>query len=69
MAKKKTSDEDRGMPGSPSLFRGKIRMPVSTTFTPEHHNKINRNMRRLGLTRSDFLGLLVELYADKVQLP
>lgn len=64
----KTKKESVAMSGQVSLFRGKIRAPVSTTFTPEHHAKIDKNMRRLGLTRSDFLGLLVEKYADSVKI-
>lgn len=57
------------MSGPVSLFRGKIRAPVSITLTPEHHYKADRNVRRLGLTRSDLIGLLIENYADVVQLP
>jgi cold shock CspA family protein len=57
----------RLMPGTKSLFRGKVRKPVSLTLTPEHHAKITRNLLRLELTsRADFLGLLVEKYADVV---
>ena len=55
--------------GPPSLFRHKRRAPVCLTLTEDHHAKVNRNMRRLGLSRSDFLGLLVEKYADDVILP
>ena len=54
--------------GPPSLFRGKVRAPVSLTLTPGHHEKVNRNMRRLDLTRADFIGLLIEKYADRVEL-
>lgn len=61
-AKKRTT-----VSGPVSLFRGKIRAPVSITLTPEHHYKVDRNMRRLGLTRADLIGLLIEKYADDVQ--
>lgn len=57
------------LPGPLALFRGKIRAPVSITLTPEHHLKVQRNVRRLGLTRADLLGLLIEKYADVVELP
>lgn len=68
MAAKTAKKEKAALPGQVSLFRGKIRAPVSVTFTPEHHYKIDRNAARLGLTRADFLGLLVEKYADSVKL-
>lgn len=54
------------LPGQVSLFRGKVRAPVSITLTPAHHEKVDRNMQRLGLTRADLIGLLVERYADTV---
>lgn len=63
MAQKKET-----MSGPVSLFRGKIRAPVSITLTPEHHYKVDRNMRRLGLTRSDLIGLLIEKFADSVKM-
>src|SRR5947207_14412323 len=53
-------------PGPPSLFRGKIRKPVSLTLTPDHHRKVRDNMQRLGLTRADLIGLLIDKYADTV---
>lgn len=56
------------LPGQVSLFRGKVRAPVSITLTPDHHSKVRRNMRRLGLTRADFIGLLIEKYADTVKI-
>ncbi len=58
----------RALPGRASLFRGKIRMPVSLTLTPDHHAKVRRNMQRLGLSRSDFIGLLIEKHADTVRI-
>lgn len=56
------------MPGQVSLFRGKVRDPVSITLTPDHHAKVGKGTRRLGLTRSDFIGLLIEKYADTVKV-
>ena len=56
------------LPGKASLFRGKVRAPVSITLTKEHHAKVRRAMRRLGLTRADLLGLLIDRYADVVSL-
>jgi hypothetical protein len=52
--------------GRASLFRNKVRAPVSVTLTEEHHAKVNKAMRRLGLSRSDLFALLVEKYADVV---
>ena len=49
-----------------SLFPGKIRKPVSLTLTPEHHRRVQRNKERLGITRSDLIGLLIEKYAETV---
>lgn len=56
------------MSGRASLFRGKVRAPVSLTLTPHHHDVVNRNKLRLGLTRSDFIALLIDRYADVVEL-
>lgn len=56
------------LPGKASLFRGKVRAPVSITLTKEHHAKVRRAMRRLGLTRADLLALLIDRYADVVTL-
>lgn len=56
-------------PGPKSLFPGKRRAPVSLTLTPKHHKKVDDNMRRLGLTRADLIGLLIEKFADIVTLP
>jgi hypothetical protein len=56
------------LPGQVSLFRGKVRAPVSITLTPDHHLKVRRNMRRLGLTRADLIGLLIEKFADTVKI-
>lgn len=63
---KKDGAERAGRPGPPSLFQDKVRKPVSVTLTRAHHLKINKAMKRLGLTRSDTVGLLIEKYADTV---
>ena len=55
--------------GPVSLFRGKVRAPVSVTLTERHHEKVNRAMKRLGLSRSDVVGLLIEQHADGLRLP
>ena len=56
------------LPGKVSLFRDKVRAPVSITLTKDHHVKVNKAMRRLGLTRADLLALLIDRYADVVTL-
>jgi hypothetical protein len=56
------------LPGQVSLFREKVRMPISVTLTKDHHAKVKRNMQRLGLTRADFIALLIEHYADTVRI-
>jgi hypothetical protein len=63
------SEKVRKRPGPRSLFPGKLRAPVSLTLTPEHHKKLENKMRRLGLTRAELIGLLIEKYADIVELP
>ena len=55
------------LPGKASLFRHKIRAPVSITLTRDHHLKVRRNMKRLRLTRADLIGLLIEKHADTVK--
>ena len=49
------------MTGKASLFRGKVRQPISLTLTPAHHAKVRRAMKRLRLTRADLIGLLIEI--------
>jgi hypothetical protein len=68
MAEPKVPKVKDKMSGQVSLFRGKVRAPVSVTLTPHHHDKVNRNVKRLGITRSDFVGLLIEKFADAVKL-
>lgn len=55
-------------PGPVSLFRGKVRAPVSLTLTREHHDKVNAAVERLKLTRADVIALLIDKYADTVTL-
>ncbi len=57
------------LPGKASLFRNKVRAPVSITLTKEHHAKVTQAMRRLGLTRADLLALLIDRHADTITLP
>ena len=56
-------------PGPVSLFRNKVRKPVTLTLTAAHHEQVNRAARQLGLSRADTIGLLIHLYADTVQRP
>lgn len=59
-----------GLPGRPSLFPGKKRERVLTfTVTDAHLAKLDAATTRLGLTRSDLLGLLVDRYAAVVEIP
>jgi len=61
MATKKTKRR-----GPASLFHDKIRKPVSLTLTPAHHRRVLSNRQRLGISRADLIGLLIEKYADTV---
>ena len=56
------------LPFDPKTVFGKVRAPVSITLTSHHHTKVDRNMKRLGLTRSDFIALLIDRYGDHVSL-
>lgn len=73
MAEKRSAPKKRSVletpPGPVSLFRGKVRKPVTLTLTKDHHRKVRMGTRRLGLTRADFIALLIEKYADIVQMP
>lgn len=61
--------EKRKLSGRKSLFRRKVRAPVSLTLTPAHHAKVRANRDRLGgISRSDFVGLLIDQFADVVTL-
>lgn len=58
------------LPGRKSLYRGKLRaVPVTVTLTPRHHTAVRKATARLGLSRSDLFGLLIERYADTVEKP
>lgn len=59
----------RALPGPDALFRRKIRQPVSITLTRRHHQKLKAAMERLDLSRSDVVGLLIDLHADSVRVP
>ena len=65
---KRPAGEPPARPGPVSLFRNKVRAPVTLTLTREHHSKVNAAMQRLKLTRADVLALLIEKYADTVTL-
>lgn len=62
-----TPQTDERMPGPVSLFRKKIRKPVTLTLTEDHHTKVNSAMKRVELTRADTIGVLIELYAPKLR--
>ena len=47
------------LPGPVSLFRGKIRAPVSLTLTTAHLHKLQRAVKRLGITRADVIARLL----------
>jgi hypothetical protein len=55
------------LPGAKSLFRRKVRQPVSITLTRRHHAKVRKAMKRLGVSRSDLIALLIEQHADTVK--
>jgi hypothetical protein len=59
----------RALPGRDSLFRRKVRQPVSVTLTKRHHAKLRAAMRRLNLSRSDVVGLLIDVHADGLRVP
>lgn len=59
----------RLMPGPDSLFRRKVRQPVSVTLTRRHHAKLKAAMGRLRLSRSDLIGLLIDVHADSLRVP
>ena len=59
----------RALTGPDALFRKKVRQPVSITLTKRHHAKLRAAMERLQLSRSDVVGLLIDLHADGVRVP
>ena len=59
----------RAISGPPALFRHKVRQPVTLTLTKKHHAKLKAAIERLDLSRSDVIGLLIDLHADSVRVP
>jgi hypothetical protein len=56
--------------GRKSLFPGKRRgRTISITMTDEHVTRLDAAMARLDLTRSDVLALLVDRFAEVVEIP
>jgi hypothetical protein len=51
------------------LFRRKVRQPISVTLTKRHHAKLKAAMQRLNLSRSDVIGLLIDVHADGLRVP
>lgn len=51
--------------GVGSIYPGKIRKPLSFTATPEITRKLARAEKRLRLSRSDIVGLLVDYVDDE----
>ena len=64
--KRKAKIRRTTIPGPKALFRRKLRAPVTITLTPNHHILVNAAMVRLGLSRADLIGLLIEKYASAV---
>ena len=58
------------LPGRASLFRNKIRgVPLTCLLTPAHWQLLDAAARRLKLSRSDVVGLLLYRYAKTVTIP
>lgn len=58
------------LPGRRSLFPGKRRgRTISITITDAHLAKLDVTMERLSLTRADVIALLVDRFADRVEIP
>jgi hypothetical protein len=56
--------------GRKSLFPGKRRgRTISITMTDAHYRRLEQTMQRLNLTRADVLALLVDRFADIVEIP
>lgn len=55
--------------GRPSLFRRKQKPPLSILLNRTHAAMLKRGMRRTGLTRSDFVALLIDRHGDSVTIP
>jgi len=55
--------------GRITLYPGKIRTDVvSITLTADLHKKVNKAMRRLGLTRADVIALLIDKFSESVTI-
>jgi hypothetical protein len=67
MSMQKAVATETAPPGPVSIFRRKVRKPVTLTLTPEHHVMVNRAMRRLKLSRADVIALLIDQYADTIE--
>jgi len=70
MAKRAVTKKRATLSGPVALFRNKERSrPTSVLFTKAHHAKLARAQARLNLSRCDVLSLLVEQFAEVVQIP
>jgi hypothetical protein len=49
----------RRLTGRPSRYRGKVRTPVVFTMTPEGHAALALGVQKTGLTKPDYLEMLV----------
>jgi CspA family cold shock protein len=58
---------ERVPPGPVSMFRNKVRKPVTLTLTPDHHVRLEHARRRLQCSRADLIALLIDQYAEAVQ--
>lgn len=60
----------KNLSGPVALFRNKDRSrPSSVLFTRQHHAQLARAQARLNLSRCDVLSLLIDRYADVVEIP
>lgn len=53
--------------GPPARYRGKVRRPIVVTFTPEGHAALAEGVRRTGLSRADYLELLLRKAAARAR--
>lgn len=53
--------------GPRSRFRHKVRSPVSLLLTESGHEKMNKELERTGLSRSDFFETLLMDYGQLVK--
>ncbi|OFW04603.1 MAG: hypothetical protein A3H96_09445 [Acidobacteria bacterium RIFCSPLOWO2_02_FULL_67_36] len=55
--------------GRKTLFPGKLRgMPLSVTLTPRHWAILNRAAVRLGITKADVIGALLDQHGKTLRL-